>query len=148
MNTKIMFSSMNLEWRTPKKLFKRLEKEFGGFDLDPATDKDNPLGTPYYFTKKDNGLRQKWFGKVFLNPPYGKEIGKWIKKAYEETKVCKNADLVVCLIPSRTDTKWWHDYVMKADEIRFIRSRLKFEGANNSAPFPSAIIIFRRVVSE
>ena len=143
MNTKVMFSSMNLEWRTPKWLFKELEKEFGKFDLDPATDEDNPLSTPCYFTKKEDGLKQRWFGKVFLNPPYGREIGKWIKKAYEETKVYGNADLVVCLIPSRTDTGWWHDYVMKADEIRFIRGRLKFEGAKNSAPFPSAIVIFK-----
>ena len=76
----------------------------------------------------------------WMNPPYGREIGKWMKKAYEESQ---QGCTVVCLVPSRTDTAWWHDYAMKADEIRYIRGRLKFQGAENSAPFPSAVVIFR-----
>lgn len=78
-------------------------------------------------------------GANYVNPPYGREIGKWLAKGYSEAQRGKT---VVFLIPSRTDTKWWHDYVMKADEIRFIKGRLKFDEHENSAPFPSAIVIF------
>jgi site-specific DNA-methyltransferase (adenine-specific) len=74
-----------------------------------------------------------------MNPPYGREIGKWMKKAVEEWK---RGNTVVCLVPARTDTAWWHDYAIKG-EIRFIRGRLKFGGGKSSAPFPSAIVIFR-----
>lgn len=77
----------------------------------------------------------------FVNPPYGREIGRWIKKGFEEWRKGKT---VVFLIPSRTDTAWWHDHIMKASEIRYIRGRLKFGDAKNSAPFPSAIAIFRK----
>ena len=84
----------------------------------------------------DDGLSQDWQGVCWMNPPYGKKIGAWMKKAMEAKTT------VVCLVPSRTDTKWWHDYAMKADEIRFIKGRLKFGNSKNSAPFPSAIIVF------
>lgn len=77
---------------------------------------------------------------VFMNPPYGRAIGNWLKKAYEES--LQQNTKVVCLIPSRTDTKYWHDYCMKASEIRFVKGRLKFGDSKNSAPFPSAIVIF------
>ena len=87
---------------------------------------------------KQDGLQQNWTGMCWMNPPYGKEIGKWLKKAYESSI---NGAIVVCLIPARTDTAWWHDYVMKG-KIRFIRGRLKFGGNKNSAPFPSAIVVF------
>ena len=86
--------------------------------------------------KKNNGLAQTWVGNIWMNPPYGREIGAWMKKA-SETK-----GLVVCLVPARTDTKWWHDYAMKAKEIRFVRGRLHFGDSKNSAPFPSAVVIF------
>lgn len=94
-----------------------------------------------YFTKQENGLIQDWSGHtVFVNPPYGRVIGKWVKKSYEEG----HKTTVVMLIPARTDTKWWHDYVMKAAEIRFVKGRLKFGGSKNSAPFPSAIVVFKK----
>jgi site-specific DNA-methyltransferase (adenine-specific) len=86
-----------------------------------------------------DGLSVEWGESNFVNPPYGRKIGKWLKKGFEESK---KGRVVVFLIPSRTDTKWWHDYVMKAKEIRFIKGRLKFKGATNSAPFPSAVVIF------
>ena len=85
------------------------------------------------------GLLEDWVGRCWMNPPYGRGIGKWVQKAYEESL---KGTLVVCLLPSRTDTKWWHDYVMKAKEICFIKGRLKFGGAKNSAPFPSCVVIF------
>jgi len=118
---------MRLDWRTPKKLYEELDKEFN-FDFDPC-----PVNPAF------DGLEIEWGERNFVNPPYGREIGKWVKKGYEESRKGK---LVVFLIPSRTDTRWWHDYIMKADEIRFIRGRLKFDEYNNSAPFPSAVVIF------
>lgn len=142
---KTMFSSIKTEYGTPKEVIKYLEKRFGRFDLDPCALPHNAKA-PYYYTPENNGLQRSWFGRVFMNPSYGREIGKWIRKAYEETKVYKRADLVVCLIPSRTDTQWWHKWVMRADEIYFIQGRLTFEGAKNPAPFPSAVVIFKKEV--
>ena len=127
MNTSLMFSSLRLDWQTPKAVYQILDAEFG-FNFDPCP--SNP---------RFDGLKVEWGAVSFVNPPYGKEIGKWCKKAYEEYKKGK---IVVMLIPSRTDTKWWHEYIMEATEIRFVKGRLKFDGAKNSAPFPSAIIIF------
>lgn len=126
---KVHFSSQRLDWRTPKAVYQILDAEFG-FDHDPCPVKP-----------KVDGLESEW-GKVnYVNPPYGREIGKWIKKGYEESKKGKT---VVFLIPSRTDTRWWHDYIMKAKEIRFIKGRLKFDDQKNSAPFPSAIVIYEK----
>lgn len=124
---KVMFSSMKLDWQTPKSFYDELNREFN-FNFDPCPK------TPDF-----NGLDCDWGTKNFINPPYGSQLKKWIKKGYEESLKGK---LCVFLIPSRTDTAYWHDYVMKAKEIRFIRGRLKFEGAKNSAPFPSCIVIF------
>ena len=138
MNTNLMFSSEDMTWSTPQEFFDKLNEEFN-FTLDPccvpSTAKCN-----IYFTPEVDGLKQSWEGHtVFMNPPYGREINKWLRKAYEES--LKGA-IVVCLIPSRTDTKYWHDYCMKASEIRFIKGRLKFGNSVNSAPFPSAVVIF------
>ena len=135
---KVHFSSQTVEWPTDQKVFDDLNAEFN-FTLDPCCTKDSAK-CGRYFTKEDDGLSQSWDGhRVFMNPPYGREIGEWIKKAYISRQ---HGAVVVCLIPSRTDTKWWHDYVMKG-EIRFIKGRLKFGGHKNSAPFPSAIVVFR-----
>ena len=142
MVNKILFSSKTDEWMTPLDLFEKLNREFR-FDLDPATTPDNPLNVPYFYTKEEDGLKQRWFGRVFLNPPYS-QVSEWVKKAYYECRVKKNCELVVLLIPSRTDTRWWHKYVMKANEIRFIKGRLKFGNAKNSAPFPSCLVIFKQ----
>lgn len=130
MNTKVMFSSLSDEWRTPQSLFDKLDKEFN-FDSDPCPDLDNTL--------KEGIIEGEWSKRVFVNPPYSK-ISDWVETAVEHSK---EGNLVVMLIPSRTDTKWWHDYVMKASEIRFIKGRLKFSGHKNSAPFPSCIVIFK-----
>lgn len=134
----VHFSSQRQDWTTPQDFFDTLDAEFG-FTLDPCrlheTAKCNK-----YFTPEDDGLAQDWSGDVvFMNPPYGREIGKWVRKAYEESQ---RGATVVCLIPARTDTAYWHDYVMKG-EVRFVRGRLKFGGSSVGAPFPSAVVIFR-----
>lgn len=134
-----LFSSSDMTWETPQYFFDQLNFEFG-FDLDPCADLETAKCVKY-FTEEDDGLEQDWSGHtVFCNPPYGRQIKKWIKKAYTES--LKPNTRVVLLIPSRTDTAYWHDYVMKAREIRFVRGRLKFGNSKNSAPFPSAVVVF------
>jgi site-specific DNA-methyltransferase (adenine-specific) len=125
---KVMFSSATDHWSTPKDVYYALDKEFH-FDYDPC-----PL-------HGESGLEKSWGRMNFVNPPYS-DIAKWVQKAWIELTACDNSS--VLLIPSRTDTRWWHDYVMKATEIRFIKGRLKFGGAKNSAPFPSCIVIFKQ----
>jgi phage N-6-adenine-methyltransferase len=93
----------------------------------------------HYFTREQNALKRDWPGVVWMNPPYGREIGLWMRKAYEE--YCKGST-IVCLVPARTDTTWWHTYCRAATEIRFIYGRLKFGDGTGTAPFPSAIVIF------
>ncbi len=139
MNTDLHFSSKTNEWATPQTFFDKLNAEFH-FTLDPCSTHENAK-CGNHFTQEEDGLSRSWGGQiVFMNPPYGRELSKWIQKAYEESQ--KPGTLVVCLIPSRTDTKYWHEYVMKAKEVRFIKGRLKFGGATNCAPFPSAVVIF------
>ena len=136
----IHFSMESNEWETPQDLFDKLNDEFR-FTLDPCASKNNAKCKKYY-TKEDNGLIQSWRDEiVFMNPPYGRKISKWVEKAYIES--IHEDCIVVCLIPSRTDTKYWHDYIFsKAHKIMFIKGRLKFSGHKNSAPFPSAIVVF------
>ena len=131
MFNRVMFSSATDDWSTPKDVYRTLDSEFC-FDFDPC-----PLHSNF------DGLSMEWGGVNFVNPPYS-QIKAWCKKSYEEWGKGKT---VVMLIPSRTDTSYWHDYIMKASEIRFIRGRLKFGDSKNSAPFPSAIIIFRGELS-
>jgi phage N-6-adenine-methyltransferase len=140
MNTSVMFSSETDMWATPQEFFTELDQEFN-FTLDPCASPENTKCAKY-FTVDDDGLRQDWAGHtVFCNPPYGRQIGKWVKKCYEESR--KPGTTVVMLIPARTDTSYFHDYVYnKAREIRFIRGRLKFGNAKNSAPFPSMVVVF------
>lgn len=132
-----MFSSKTPEWATPQKFFDALDAEFR-FTLDAAASAENHK-CARYFTKEDDALKQEWTGMVWLNPPYGRGIGAWVKKAYESAL---GGALVVCLLPARTDTSWFWDYCFKG-EVRFIRGRLKFGDGKNSAPFPSAVVIFR-----
>jgi len=131
-----MMTSNTPEWETPQDLFDELNAIYK-FDCDVCATEQNAKCAKYY-TIEDDGLAQKWEGVCWLNPPYGKTIGLWMKKAYESSL---EGATVVCLIPSRTDTSWWWEYVMKG-EITFIRGRLKFGGSKNSAPFPSAIVVF------
>lgn len=134
-----LFSSETGEWETPQHLFDELNAEFG-FTLDPCATQSNAKCERFY-TREDDGLAQSWAGEtVFVNPPYGKEIGKWVEKANVAARV--HGATVVMLIPSRTDTKWWHEWVMKANYIWFKKGRLRFGGSKNSAPFPSAIVVF------
>lgn len=133
----VHFSSKTDEWATPPEVFDYWNKLYK-FNLDVCATADNAKCAKY-FTKSQDGLLQDWVGNCWMNPPYGREISKWIKKAYDSSR--KGAT-VVCLIPSRTDTAWWHDYVMRG-EVKFIRGRLKFSGSTNAAPFPSAVVVFR-----
>ena len=137
----IMFSSKSNDWATPQDFYNQLDAEFG-FTLDPCASQASAKCSSFY-TADDDGLSKNWEGQtVFMNPPYGRKIGNWIQKAYEEGE--KSNTRVVALIPARTDTKYWHNYCMKATEIRFVKGRLKFGQGNtkNSAPFPSAVVIF------
>lgn len=137
-----MFSSKTDLWSTPQDLFEGLNNIFK-FNLDVCATKDNTKCVNY-FDKEVDGLSQEWYGTCWMNPPYGKEIYKWVEKAYLST--LKNDATVVCLLPARTDTRWWHTFCMKG-EIQFIKGRLKFGDSKNSAPFPSVIVIFRPVGS-
>lgn len=135
-----LFSSSTDEWATPSAFFQSLDAEFH-FDLDPCANSRNAKCKDYYSIEND-GLTKNWGGRrVFCNPPYGRAISKWVKKCYEESK--KANTLVVMLIPARTDTSYFHDYIYhKAKEIRFIRGRLHFNDAEQGAPFPSMVVIF------
>jgi site-specific DNA-methyltransferase (adenine-specific) len=138
---KTMFSSKSAEWETPQKLYNMLDSIFH-FTLDPCATSENSK-CKKHFTREENGLKKSWKGQtVFMNPPYGKDIKKWIKKAYEESRSSNTT--VVCLLPARTDTKYWHEYCMKSKTIYFVKGRLKFGDATNSAPFPSAVVVFKR----
>ena len=134
----VHFSSKTPEWYTPQETFDSLDKEFG-FTLDPCCTHENAK-CALHFTKDDDGLNQDWGTEiVFMNPPYGRTIKEWMCKAYESSL---NGATVVCLVPARTDTAWWHDYAMKG-EYRLLRGRLKFGGALTNAPFPSAVVVFK-----
>ena len=137
MVSNVHFMSETHEWETPQSVFDSLNAQFR-FTLDVCANHDNAK-CERYFTKEDDGLSQEWTGTCWMNPPYGREIGKWMEKAYESAK---QGATVVCLVPARTDTRWWYDYAM-AGEIKLVKGRLRFGGANNSAPFPSAVVIFR-----
>lgn len=138
MNTDVMFSSKTDLWETPQEFFDRLNDEFG-FDLDVCALPENAKCGKYY-TPEQDGLLQPWEGVVWCNPPYGREIGQWVERA---AKSADNGVLVVMLLPARTDTKWFHDYIYGKAEVRFVRGRLKFGGSKNSAPFPSMVVVFR-----
>lgn len=128
-------------WETPDWLFEEISKEIGGFTVDVCALPENAK-CKTYFTPEMDGLKQQWTGKVWCNPPYGREISKWIQKAYDSHKAFGTT--VVMLLPARTDTKWFHEYIYGRAEIRFVKGRLKFGKAENNAPFPSMIVIFRR----
>ena len=137
----VMFSSKTDLWETPQQLFDELNAEFN-FTLDVCANDENHKCERYY-TKETNGLSQPWYGNVWCNPPYGREIGEWVKKAYESS--FHNNGVIVMLLPARTDTKWFHKYIYNQPnvETRFIKGRLKFGNSKNSAPFPSMIVVFR-----
>ena len=139
----VHFSSNSNEWATPQRLFDRLNAIYGPFTLDPCATAESAKCAKF-FTMADNGLEQSWQGEtVFMNPPYGRQIGKWIRKARQESNTLSGFPAkVVCLIPARTDTAYWHDCIMTADEIVLLRGRVRFVGGASSAPFPSAVVVF------
>jgi phage N-6-adenine-methyltransferase len=132
------FASISQEWETPSDVFDPLDAEFG-FTLDVCATAENAKARTFY-TEAEDGLRQPWSGVCWMNPPFG-EQGKWVQKAYQESR---RGTTVVCLLPARTNTNWWHDYCM-AGEVRFIRGRPRFKGAAHGLPQPLAVVIFRGV---
>lgn len=135
----VMYLSKSNEWATPIEFYKELDNEFH-FNLDPCSD-DTNYKCEKHFTLADDGLSQNWGGyRVFCNPPYS-DISNWVEKAFREGH--KDNTIVVMLIPARTDTKYFHDYILHRSEIRFVKGRLKFGEGKNSAPFPSMVVIFR-----
>ena len=134
----VHFSSATDVWATPRELFRLLDDEFH-FTLDVCALPENAT-CARYFTPDDDGLRQEWEGVIWMNPPYGRGIDRWLKKAWD---AATHGATVVALLPARTDTRWWHQYVMQASEVRFLKGRLRFGNAQHCAPFPSCIAIFR-----
>jgi phage N-6-adenine-methyltransferase len=132
----IHFSSQTDLWATPPDLFEAVNAVFG-FELDVCATPDSAKCERFYSPQED-GLKQEWSGICWMNPPYGREIGRWMKKAYEAGEA---GATVVCLVPARTDTRWWHDYASRG-VVLFLKGRLRFGGAISSAPFPSALVVF------
>ena len=152
MNTKLHFSSARDDWETPPEVFEPLNREFR-FSLDVCANAKNTKCKRWYSVNK-NGI---WTGHCWMNPPYGRQIKTWVHHAYwavreSDTTRYGCAELVCCLLPARTDTRWWHDYIWDGTkhcarpgvEVRFVKGRIKFVGAEHVAPFPSAVVIFRR----
>ncbi|MBO7715935.1 MAG: hypothetical protein J6S85_20390 [Methanobrevibacter sp.] len=136
-----MFTSKSQEWATPQKFFDKLNSEFH-FTLDPCCNNENKKCDKFY-TKEQDGLSRSWSGEVvFCNPPYGRELPKWVRKCYEENII--NNITIVMLIPARTDTNYFHTYIYKRAEIRFIKGRLKFNDGKKPAPFPSMLVIYNK----
>jgi phage N-6-adenine-methyltransferase len=133
-----MFSSTSGEWETPKELFDAVDAVFH-FTLDVCATHENAKCARYFIKERD-GLAQEWRGVCWMNPPYGIEISRWVKKAYESS--LEAGAVVVCLFPARTDTRWWHDYVIShAAGVKFIKGRVRFSRLG-PAPFPSALVVF------
>ena len=138
MNADVMFSSKTDLWETPKDFFDKLDAEFR-FNLDVCALPENAKCAAFYSPDVD-GLSQPWYGRCWCNPPYGRQVGRWVAKAAQSAA---EGATVVMLLPARTDTAWFHDYIYGRAEVRFVRGRLKFGGSANSAPFPSMVVIFR-----
>ena len=137
-----LFSSRSDEWETPWNLFNQLNAEFH-FNTDVCATPQNKK-CAHFYSKDEDGLKQSWRGNCWMNPPYGRVIKDWVEKAYKATQ--ESAETVVCLLPARTDTAWWHEFVIPhASEIRFLRGRIKFSNAKAGAPFPSAIVVFKKI---
>jgi phage N-6-adenine-methyltransferase len=133
------YGSATDNWSTPQHVFDALHEEFH-FALDVCASTSNAK-CRRFFTKKQNGLHQPWTGRCWMNPPYGRGIGTWMEKAANSAD---DGVVVVCLVPARTDTVWWHEQVMsRASEVRLVRGRLKFGDGIGSAPFPSAVVVYR-----
>lgn len=143
MNKELMFSSNTDLWATPQAFFDRLHRVFR-FETDVCALPENAK-CGRFFSPDMDGLKQEWQGVCWMNPPYGREIGKWVEKAYRSAK--ENGATVVCLLPARVDTRWWHDFCAKG-EFLFVKGRLKFGAAKDSAPFPNAVVVFRPSIQD
>jgi site-specific DNA-methyltransferase (adenine-specific) len=147
MMTSGMYSSATPEWATPQDLFDELNAEFK-FNIDVCATPENAK-CRFFYTKEQDGLIQDWnqsstimSARCWMNPPYGRQIGKWVKKAHD------SGCLVVGLLPARTDTRWFHDYIYGKAEIRFLRGRLYFNDGMGPAPFPSMVVIWNKDTKE
>jgi len=143
---RVAHSSERHDWPTPREFFGEVERlfvdRFGGpFELDVAADANNHKA-PRWFDEAANGLAQEWRGRVWCNPPYGRQVGEWVKKAFRDSE--RFGAIVAVLVPARTGARWFQDWAWKAAEVRFVRARIKFEGAEHSAPFDSALLIYNR----
>lgn len=137
--SKGLFSSNSSIWATPQDFFDNLNGEFH-FTLDVCALPSNAKCKEYY-TPEDDGLSKTWQGRCYMNPPYGREIIKWVEKAYTSVKNGE-ADICVCLLPARTDTRWFQNFCLKSNDIRFVKGRLHFSGCKDAAPFPSCVVVF------
>ncbi len=133
-----MFTGGRPDWATPPSVFDPLHAEFG-FTLDVCAGAENAK-VPAYLDEKVDALSIPWVGVCWMNPPYGRDLGTWVRHAYQSSL---RGATVVCLVPARTDTAWWHDYVQGKAETRFLRGRVKFVGAPYNAPFPSVVLVYR-----
>lgn len=133
-----MFTSNTDLWSTPQEFFDSINAVYH-FDTDVCALPENAK-CKHFFTPAQDGLQQEWCGTCWMNPPYGREIGKWVAKAYKSAR--DNKATIVCLLPARTDTKWFHDYCIPYGKITFVKGRLKFGGAKSGAPFPSVVVVF------
>ena len=138
----VHFSSQKTDWATPWELFRAWDISHGRFHLDVCATAENAKCSKF-FSPKEDGLNQPWEGICWMNPPYGRAIGQWIGKAASEARTARVLR-VVCLIPARTDTAWWHDLVIPYGKVHFLRGRIRFEDAKHPAPFPSAIVVFEK----
>ena len=138
MNNDLMFSSKTDLWETPQDFFDKLNARFQ-FETDVCALPENAK-CKRFFTPEMDGLKQEWTGVCWMNPPYGRQIGKWVQKAYESAR--DNLATVICLLPARTDTRWFHDYILPHAEVQFIKGRIKFGGAKENAPFPNMLVTF------
>ena len=140
----VHFLSKKYDWATPWPLFRELDARFGPFELDVCATAHNAK-CKKFFSPEDDGLNQVWYGVCWMNPPYGRALPYWMAKAVNEIEM-ERAERVICLLPARTDTAWWHRYVLPfAAEIHYLRGRIRFEGAESSAPFPSAVVLFEKL---
>jgi phage N-6-adenine-methyltransferase len=139
----VHFSSTTDDWATPQHFFDQVAARFGPFDIDVCASAGNAKA-PKFYTREQDGLMQEWRGRCWMNPPYGRAIGAWVRKAYESSL---SGCVCVCLLPARTDTAWWHDFVVRGS-VEFIRGRLKFGASKVSAPFPNALVVFSPPVED
>lgn len=140
----VLLSSDKHDWATPRAFFAELHREFR-FTIDACANAENTC-LPRYWSEQDDALTRPWAGeRVYMNPPFGQKIPRFVAKAFIESR--KDAEIVVCLLPARVDTQWWHKYVMHGSEVRFIKGRLTFSDAESPAPFPCAVVVFDKAVS-